>query len=190
MKIHSDILTRVHIISAIDKLREERVIPVQVFISDLTEHDSRSRARRFDLGLYAAYKVEGDKRGKKNTGGYGAGEDYAATWIEWGQLIAALYKFDPDALIGEYGHATSFHERTHLMFSDTDWSNMAYDPYPYVRKGDRFARRVGVLPHGNDYSRYRYEPRNVPREGDAEAEARAIHAGIIAGTHTTADWEA
>jgi hypothetical protein len=38
----------------------------------------------------------------------GAGTDTAATWLEWGALIAELYHRDPDALIAYYGTPEDF----------------------------------------------------------------------------------
>jgi hypothetical protein len=73
------------------------------------EHGSRKRARRIDFYLVA---TDGHGRRWANSGQRGAGTDKAATWLEWGALIAELYHRDPDALVAYYGSASDFIAQT------------------------------------------------------------------------------
>lgn len=68
-------------------------------------HRSRRRHHRLDF-----YLVADDGHGRRwaNSGKHGAGTDKAATWLEWGALIAELYHRDPDALVAYYGGADDF----------------------------------------------------------------------------------
>jgi hypothetical protein len=71
----------------------------------MSVHGSRKRARRIDFYLVA---TEGHGRRWANSGNYGAGTDKAATWLEWGALIAELYHRDPGALVAYYGSPGDF----------------------------------------------------------------------------------
>lgn len=46
----------------------------------------------------------------------GYGDDYAATWDEWGMFIEALFQVDPAARIGIYPDHETFREVTFLRF--------------------------------------------------------------------------
>lgn len=110
MKIHADKLTASDIY---------RTAPDRTFV-ELTEGGSRSRKRRFDVGLSATHGADAHGIGRvysRNTGRTGAAGDYdrAATWIEWGDWIVALFKIDQDAIIGEYDGRTDFVAKTHDM---------------------------------------------------------------------------
>lgn len=85
-------------------------------------------------------------RGRRlgNSGSYGAGDNYTATYDEWGFFLAALYRMDEGARCApnfkhgyaDYYDAADFHEKT----------GRTYDPaYPdYVeRYGDDYGYRSG-----------------------------------------------
>ena len=84
----------------------------------MTRHGSRTHANGFEIQLHANTRNNGRRAG--NTGSYGAmdaGDGYAATFDEWGWLIAALYAIDPDMVVGSprtpvYAHAANFHHKT------------------------------------------------------------------------------
>jgi hypothetical protein len=83
---------------------------------EVAERGSRSRARRFDVGIGAERGTDahGIKRAyARNSGQYGA-DTYsrAATWVEWGDWMVALFKIDPEAKIGHYNGAGDFIEQT------------------------------------------------------------------------------
>jgi hypothetical protein len=46
--------------------------------------------------------------------------EHAATWSEWGLVIAALYFVDPDAEIGQYKSLQDFEEQTARAYGKTD----------------------------------------------------------------------
>ena len=71
-----------------------------------TERGSRSRARAFDVHLVA---VERKGRRRGNSGRYGAGYEYAATWDEWGIVFARLFALDPEATCYAYHGAADYH---------------------------------------------------------------------------------
>jgi hypothetical protein len=109
MQVHSDTLTHGDIL---DALRVTGLAARGVYIDTeraMQERRSRKRARRIDF-----YLVATDAHGRRwaNSGTRGAGTDKAATWLEWGALIAELYHRDPDALISYHGTLDGFLEGT------------------------------------------------------------------------------
>jgi hypothetical protein len=105
MQVHSDTLTHGDIL---DALRVTGLAARGVYIDTeraMQERRSRKRARRIDF-----YLVATDAHGRRwaNSGTRGAGTDKAATWLEWGALIAELYHRDPSALVAYYGDAEGF----------------------------------------------------------------------------------
>ena len=106
MDIHSDVLTK-------QDLWAE--LPAGLYL-EVSEHGSRSRARKFKVGIAANHGTDahGIKRAfARNTGNYGGGGyDRAATWVEWGDWMVALFKRDPAARIGYYEGPASFVEQT------------------------------------------------------------------------------
>jgi hypothetical protein len=83
--------------------------------AEYTEHGSRKRGRAFDFHLVADQR-EGRRRG--NSGHYGAGYDYAATWDEWGIVFARLFALDPEADCYAYHGAADYHFKTGNRFAD------------------------------------------------------------------------
>lgn len=80
-----------------------------------TRHSSRSRGAGLEL------TVEADERkGRrlKNSGQYGAGGDYAATWDEWGAIFAAIFAADDNATCRAYENAAHFHWATGGRFEN------------------------------------------------------------------------
>ena len=103
MDIHTDKLTKADLWAA---------VPSGCYL-EVSEHGSRSRARKFTVGMSAAHGADahGIKRAyARNTGNYGGGGDYdrAATWIEWGDWMVALFQLDPGAKIGMYDDPGEF----------------------------------------------------------------------------------
>lgn len=101
MKVYSDTLTE-------RDLRAALPAGVHAYI---TERGARKRARCFDVTLYVAEKDELHRR-FGNSGGYGAKDDVAATWDEWGLWLAALYFRDAEALCGYYESPEHFVRET------------------------------------------------------------------------------
>lgn len=75
-------------------------LPFDVF-AHITPKGSRKRERAFEVTLYVLEKDELHRR-FGNSGGYGASDEVAATWDEWGVWMAALYALDPNAIVGWY----------------------------------------------------------------------------------------
>jgi hypothetical protein len=159
MRFHSDTLTANQVREALrGEIRAKRV-GGSVYFDVLTEHSSRSHARGLEIQL-KAYDVadapDTPKRRFANSGGYGASGDYAATYDEWGWLIAALYAIDPQMVAGAprspiYADAEHFDERTALTYNPAELLRAIEDygdPYPYVegagaksKKGYQVGRR-------------------------------------------------
>jgi hypothetical protein len=103
MRIHTDLLVEADLDGA---------VPAGLTV----EHErkgSRKRTRAYDVRLGSPTKEPGDGRRRPNSGQFGAGAGWAATYDEWGAFIATLYDYDPDALIGPYQGEQHFHETTH-----------------------------------------------------------------------------
>jgi hypothetical protein len=103
MKIHTDTLTRADL---------WHVLPQGCFL-EISEHGSRQRDHAFKVGIGAEHgsDAHGIKRAfARNSGRIGsAGEfDRAATWVEWGDWMVALFKLDPRAIIGYYASPEDF----------------------------------------------------------------------------------
>lgn len=98
MRIHSDTLSAMHIINTVNGLG------TSVRVQGIIKHGSRSRARAFDFAL----------SGSGNQGGQWGALDYkAATWDEWGMVLAELFKLDPNAIVPRvYESAEHFHWTT------------------------------------------------------------------------------
>lgn len=78
---------------------------------------SRKRDHAFKVGMSAGHGHDshGIKRCfARNSGQWGGAGDYdrAATWVEWGDWMVALFKIDPNAVIGTYDGIEGFIEET------------------------------------------------------------------------------
>lgn len=100
MRLHSDILTLADISAA---------LPPYVCLGKYSNFASRSRQCGFDISLtgHGARHTR-----KKNSGNHGAGDEYAASWDDWGVWIAALYDIDPDMIAGHYKNRDMFYAQT------------------------------------------------------------------------------
>jgi hypothetical protein len=68
------------------------------------EHSSRSHRTAFEVRLTG----DGISNGRKTQDG----QDYAATYDEWGEFISRLYDRDVTAKIGPYTSRADFQDRT------------------------------------------------------------------------------
>lgn len=94
MRFHTDTLTRDDVIRAARK--------AGATIETLSSHGSRSRDHAFEV------KLTGNSNRRPNGGSYGAGDDYAATWDQWGVFIGQLFNLDPDMTTIYYHDAGAF----------------------------------------------------------------------------------
>ncbi len=99
MRLHSNILTARDIYEA---------TPADV-IATVTTHGSRKRASAFEISL-AGFGERHTR--KKNSGQYGAGDEKAATWDDWGVVLARLFEIDPNMTATYYKDRADFYEQT------------------------------------------------------------------------------
>lgn len=147
MRFHTDTLTYNDIIDALTQEQERGRIAGDVKFKELKLHSSRDRARAFEIQLEALTKEPGDGRRSGNSGSYGAmvGNGYAATYDEWGWLLANLYARDAYMRVGAKGSPIyrdddDFHDKTGLSYAPNALrSNLTYptpeqgsDPYPFT----------------------------------------------------------
>jgi hypothetical protein len=106
MKIHSNILSEVHVMNAARKARDNGA---DIDVYDLSSHGSRKRNSRIDF--YA--KSENGKHASAHGGWGGSGNTTvrAASWSDYGYLMAELFRIDPNAIIGQYDGLDSFKDR-------------------------------------------------------------------------------
>lgn len=137
MRIHSDIISPMHVINAVQTAKQRGHIGHEVNIDTISAHGSRKRAKavEFTLGCstsesfisesVAKYaedygsprsivnkiKRRYPRRGKSQF----AGDTLATspTWHEWGHVIAELFAIDPKAIVGTYDEADSFYYQTY-----------------------------------------------------------------------------
>ena len=135
MRLHSDVLTYTQQIRNIFlEVRGTDRIADHVFLARIETHGSRSRAQAFDISLSAYDKLDGEIRHYKNSGGYGASDEYAATYDEWGFFIEALFAADPDMIFGGYKGRDNYHDQTRFLFAAVVPTP---DPYPYITEVNR-----------------------------------------------------
>ena len=102
MKLYSDTLTTDDLYAC---------LPRDVGIAEIREmRQPRKRARGWELSLEG---LGGRHTRRSNSGGYGAGDRYAATWDDHGVWMAALYDRDERALFaGYYNGRLDFYLKT------------------------------------------------------------------------------
>ena len=127
MRIHSDVLT------IADVHRAASGLP-GVYVT-ASQHGSRARRRAFNVSL------EGNGH-RKNSGLYGAAEEFGATWDEWGVFIARLFDIDPEAFWGTAKHPTyaspeGFHHLTGERFRSLELPADTHKRHRWDPAGDR-----------------------------------------------------
>lgn len=93
MKIHSDVLTPEDFRTAVFNAGRG------VFLEDFAMVGSRSRRWGF------VFSLTGNSKHRRNFGGDG----YAATWDEWGIVLAHLFLRDPNAHCGKHSYLSAEH---------------------------------------------------------------------------------
>jgi len=109
MKVRSNILTRGDVVNAVLAVPGVNFIDVgnvEGWYVPVREFSPRSYARGFEFFLTGSSKYNAAHQGGQ--GGY----EKAATWDEWGVVMAALYAIDPDAEIGFYSSRSDFIAKT------------------------------------------------------------------------------
>ncbi|AXQ62122.1 hypothetical protein SEA_SKYSAND_89 [Gordonia phage Skysand] len=143
MRFHTDTLTGVDLFAAVS-LANDRMIDVATDLAansarkthrphtltpmyaEITTHGSRIRTRALEVQL------SGDASRRTNSGTRGAGDEYAATWDQWGVFLSEAFRRDPDLLVGSkaypiYDGAEHFHWVTGGRYADMS--------YPGVSRG-------------------------------------------------------
>lgn len=105
MHLHSDILTMRDVRTALREIGLSRRGVYLDWNRDECTRGSRKRARRLDFWLIAD---PGYGRRFANSGKYGASEDRAPLYDEWGALLGELFHRDPNAITDYYDGAEDF----------------------------------------------------------------------------------
>ena len=150
MRLHTDVLTYSDFYNALEDEKTKGRIAESVGFKILERYGSRDRARAFEVQLESYEKQPGDGRRYGNSGSYGSGENYTATYDEWGWLFAALFEKDPDMRAGSkkhpaYAGADDFHHKTGLTYDPAtliyQLTRQGYDPYPFKVGREEIGRR-------------------------------------------------
>lgn len=94
MRIHSDVISYTQTIRNAAHAAGTRC-------EILNPHGSRKRANAFEVQLSGSSRYSAQ-----------SGQWKAATWDEWGNVIDALFKIDPKAIIGYYDGRDDFITKT------------------------------------------------------------------------------
>ena len=143
MRLHSNVITSHDIRDALRAEQDAGRIATTVEFKILTNHGSRTHSLAHEVQLSSWDQVPGDGRRVGNSGSYGAMNPdggYAATFDEWGWLMAALYRLDPLAVWGsvkhpQYANSDDFDSKTgetYTLYRLVEQLERGTDPYPYV----------------------------------------------------------
>lgn len=120
MKVYSDILTHADIVRAVRSVpsvefqdtfsREGWYVPLREFTP-----------RKYQRGFEFFLSGSSPHRAQHNR------SEYAATWTEWGIVIDALFRIDPDAKIGWYEGRAAFLRET----DEALWHSASEKPWLY-----------------------------------------------------------
>lgn len=115
-------------------------IATSVGFKTLDAHKSRARSLAYEVQLEAYGPGQGRRLG--NSGSYGAGQHYAATYDEWGWLLGGLFRIDAEMLCGSTQYPTYDGKEAFLAATGETYSPETLertltadpedDPYPYV----------------------------------------------------------
>lgn len=150
MRLHSDKLTAGDLATALMAEQEAGRIAPHVTFKTYEVHRSSIRKAAFEVQLEAAYRDNGRRAG--NSGSYGAmipeHDGYAATYDEWGWLLAALYAIDPSMVVGTpklpiYADHEDFDERTAWTYNPRRWLEYVLDGPTFADERDPFPIVVG-----------------------------------------------
>lgn len=143
MRIHTNsTMTWQQIHAALSEQQKLGRIARHVSFKTLDEHGSRTHRAAFEIQLEADERDNGRRAG--NSGSYGAlqpeHDGYAATYDEWGWLLAALFVIDNDMIVGTprspvYSGAENFHRRTAWTYDPErliDALENGDDPFPIL----------------------------------------------------------
>lgn len=125
MKLHSDTITDLHLRSAVGYAEE--MLPEYGTIWIEENNQTGSRRRKHAL----VFRLEGDgtlSKRKVNTGRRGGGDEFAATYDQWGWTLAFLFDIDPLASVSTgvaYDGYDDYHRQTKGKYLLTDLTSRA-----------------------------------------------------------------
>lgn len=182
MRIHTNVIGYTQTIR--NALKEQEAlgrIASHVSFKTLEHRGSRTHQFAFEIQLEADERDNGRRAG--NSGSYGAmrpeADGYAATYDEWGWLLAALFVIDNDMVVGTpklpvYSGAEDFHRKTAWTYDPErliDALENGDDPFPIItgqgaktKRGYFVGRRgAGRCTEGDirSYWPHKVQPRTV-----------------------------
>ncbi|QUE25380.1 hypothetical protein SEA_FIZZLES_86 [Microbacterium phage Fizzles] len=143
MRIHTNVIGyTVQIRNALKEQKAFGRIASHVSFKTLEHRGSRTHQFAYEIQLEAEVRDNGRRAG--NSGSYGAmrpeADGFAATYDEWGWLLAALYTLDWKMVVGSpkyptYTDGDDFHHKTAWTYDPErliDALENGDDPYPIV----------------------------------------------------------
>src|SRR4051794_10856978 len=125
MRIHSDWIDNLHLTQAVSYAQEMLPEHGTIWIEECDLTGSRKRKRAL------TFRLEGDgshSKRKVNSGKWGGGDNYAATWDQWGWTLAFLFDVDPKATVStghKYDGFDDYHAQTKGAYLLTDLASRA-----------------------------------------------------------------
>lgn len=170
MKLHTNSLTEQDIRDALKTEKESGRIAPTVTFKILDPKGSRSHLRAFEVQLESWDYVQGDGRRRGNDGAYGAMQEaWAATYDEWGWLLAALYRVDHNMVCGSvknpvYADVIDYNWKTAETYT-LAWLvgklERGEDPFPYVYGSPKIGRYGAGRHEEQRYGVFNYRPRTA-----------------------------
>lgn len=106
MRLHTTTITATDVYAAV------RDLPG--VYAEVTTHGSRKRDHALEV------KLTGTSSRRPNSGNGGAGDDYAATWDEWGVMFQRLFDLDDTMTCYAYDDRADYMWKTDWRFVDFD----------------------------------------------------------------------
>ena len=104
MKIRSNIITRENVMAAFVAARAEN--QADIWVEDIREFRPRGYAHGVEVWAESNY---GKRATGRNQTGYNRGsEPRAASWTDYGYVVAHLFNLDPHAQVGFYDNEADF----------------------------------------------------------------------------------
>lgn len=120
---------RLHVSNEVTKAKVRKAAErAGAWFAVLSEHGSRKADHAFEV------KLLGTSNRRPNGGSYGASNDYAATWDQWGVFLSALFEIDPNMSSYAYRDAHDFDEKTDYRF-EVGWPTDAHGDHTFRFKG-------------------------------------------------------
>lgn len=146
MRIHTDVIAYTGEIRRAFKAEQAADRIARHVELSIEPHGSRQRAYAYEIRMTGHVRDRGRRVG--NSGAYGPLNDgtFAATYDEWGWLLAALYRLDGELLTGSakhpvYADVDDFDHKTALTYNPLvliqQIETLGADPYPLVMGAGR-----------------------------------------------------